>query len=212
MSFDISVLNQNLESASTTSVFASLSDYPVRELLLAQVVRAELSNLRAGNAHTKMRGEVRGGGKKPWKQKGTGRARHGSSRSPIWVGGGITFGPRNTTNWHQKINKSSRVAALKSVIKDKLLNNAVSELAQTVSYQKTKEFTTGLTTFAETKGIKATKIAIIYNTQDKNNFNGVANTGVQLFNVNNLKISEMVNSRYFIFTESARAYLETRVA
>ena len=212
MSFDISVLNQNLESASNASVFASLSDYPVRELLLAQVVRAELSNLRAGNAHTKMRGEVRGGGKKPWKQKGTGRARHGSSRSPIWVGGGVTFGPRNTTNWHQKINKSSRIAALKSVIKDKLLNNAVSELAPTAIYSKTKDFTAGLTSFSETKGIKTNKIAIIYNIQDKDNLNGVVNTDVQLFNVNNLKISEMVNSRYFILTESARSYLESRIA
>ncbi len=212
MSFDISVLNQNLESASNASVFASLSDYPVRELLLAQVVRAELSNLRAGNAHTKMRGEVRGGGKKPWKQKGTGRARHGSSRSPIWVGGGVTFGPRNTTNWHQKINKSSRIAALKSVIKDKLLNNAVAELSSTISYVKTKDFTAGLNTFSATKGIKTNKIAIIYNIQDKDNLNGVVNTDVQLFNVNNLKISEMVNSRYFILTESARSYLESRIA
>ena len=212
MSFDISVLNQNLESAGNASVFASLSDYPVKELLLAQVVRAELSNLRAGNAHTKMRGEVRGGGKKPWKQKGTGRARHGSSRSPIWVGGGVTFGPRNTTNWHQKINKSSRVAALKSVIKDKLLNNAISELASVVTYTKTKDFTAGLTNFAAAKGIKTNKIAIIYNIQDKENLNGVANTDVQLFNVNNLKISEMVNSRYFILTESARSYLESRTA
>ena len=212
MSFDISVLNQNLESASNASVFASLSDYPVRELLLAQVVRAELSNLRAGNAHTKMRGEVRGGGRKPWKQKGTGRARHGSSRSPIWVGGGVTFGPRNTTNWHQKINKSSRIAALKSVIKDKLLNNAVAELAPSIIYAKTKDFTAGLNTFSATKGIKTNKIAIIYNIQDKDNLNGVVNTDVQLFNVNNLKISEMVNSRYFILTESARSYLESRIA
>lgn len=97
--------------------FVTLDDYESRAVLLAQVVRCELMNMRSGNAHTKMRGEVRGGGKKPWKQKGTGRARHGSNRSPIWIGGGVTFGPRNTVNWHLKINKTSRIAALKSTLR-----------------------------------------------------------------------------------------------
>jgi large subunit ribosomal protein L4 len=77
------------------------------------------SNSRTPVAHTKTRGEVRGGGKKPWRQKGTGRARHGSSRSPIWVGGGITHGPRNDKNFARKLNKKARVKALYTILSKK---------------------------------------------------------------------------------------------
>jgi len=87
--------------------------------LVHQVVEGMRSNKRAGTADTKDRGEVRGGGKKPWKQKGTGRARHGSSRSPIWVGGGVTHGPLAEKNYKRKITKSMRAQALFSVLSRK---------------------------------------------------------------------------------------------
>ena len=80
-----------------------------------QVVVAYEANRRAGTAHTKTRAEVSGGGRKPWRQKGTGRARHGSIRSPLWVGGGVTFGPRSSRNYQQKINKSVKEQALKAI-------------------------------------------------------------------------------------------------
>jgi large subunit ribosomal protein L4 len=76
------------------------------------VITAQQANARKGTASTKGKGEVRGGGKKPWKQKGTGRARHGSIRSPLWRGGGITFGPRGNQNWTMKINKKVKRKAL----------------------------------------------------------------------------------------------------
>ena len=90
-----------------------------RSDLVHQVTTAMQANLRQNRAHTKDRSEVSGGGKKPWKQKGTGQARHGSTRSPIWRHGGITFGPRNVRNYSEKINKKMRIGALLSVLSRK---------------------------------------------------------------------------------------------
>lgn len=87
--------------------------------LVHQVVTSLESSRRAPFAHTKSRGEVSGGGKKPWRQKGTGRARHGSTRSPIWVGGGVAFGPTNKRNFEKKVNKKMKVKALYSVLSKK---------------------------------------------------------------------------------------------
>lgn len=84
------------------------------------VIRIVQMSRRANTAQVKGRGEVRGGGKKPWRQKGTGRARHGSTRSPIWVGGGVTHGPSTERNYERKINKNIKRLALRSVLSKKL--------------------------------------------------------------------------------------------
>ena len=92
---------------------------PWRADLVHQVVTAQQANLRQNRAHTKDRAEVAGGGKKPWKQKGTGQARHGSTRSPIWRHGGVTFGPRTERDYGEKINRKMRMNALLSVLSKK---------------------------------------------------------------------------------------------
>ncbi len=93
--------------------------------LVYDVVQVMRGNARAGTAHTKNRGEVRGGGKKPWKQKGTGRARHGSRRSPIWKGGGVAFGPRAEKDYSRKLNRNIRAKALAVVLSQKLRDGEV---------------------------------------------------------------------------------------
>jgi large subunit ribosomal protein L4 len=93
--------------------------------LVHQVMHAIMANARAGTADTKGRAEVRGGGKKPWKQKGTGRARHGSSRSPIWVGGGVTHGPLSEKSYKQKVNKKMASKALATALSAKFRDGQV---------------------------------------------------------------------------------------
>jgi len=93
--------------------------------LVHQALVAQLANRREPLAHTKGRGEVRGGGKKPWKQKGTGRARHGSIRSPIWKGGGVTFGPNKDRNFSKKINAKMNRLAIFSVLSRKVKDNSL---------------------------------------------------------------------------------------
>lgn len=108
--------------------------------LIHQVVVSMQSNQRQGSAHTKDRSEVRGGGKKPWRQKGTGRARHGSRRSPIWAGGGVTFGPRNEKNWDKKVNHKMRIKSLYVALSEKLRQGQIiglsgAEIAKTKDAQ-----------------------------------------------------------------------------
>jgi len=117
----------NLEGVSNSEV--ELNDkvfgVTVKPEVVHEVFVAISNNKRQPWAHTKDKSEVSGGGRKPWKQKGTGRARHGSNRSPIWVGGGVTFGPRNERTYKTKINKKTRRLALRMSLSDRLESNAM---------------------------------------------------------------------------------------
>ena len=109
------------------------------------MVVAQQKNTRQAIAHTKGRAEVRGGGKKPWRQKGTGRARHGSSRSPIWSGGGITFGPTSKRNFSVKVNKKVKQKALAMVLTDKAAEKKIILLeSYNLPEAKTKMLVTAL--------------------------------------------------------------------
>jgi large subunit ribosomal protein L4 len=117
--------NQDGSAAGTITLSKSIFGLPWNADLVHEVVRLMNSNSRTAIAHTKTRGEVRGGGKKPWQQKGTGRARHGSTRSPIWVGGGVAHGPRNDKNFDRKVNKKAKIQALFTILSRKFTDGEI---------------------------------------------------------------------------------------
>jgi large subunit ribosomal protein L4 len=117
-SIAIPVVSQTREKVGEVHVPAAVVAGPVREHLLHAAVQSQLASRRAGTAATKTKGFVSGGGKKPWRQKGTGRARAGSIRSPLWAGGGTIFGPR-PRDYTQRLPKSARRAALRSALADR---------------------------------------------------------------------------------------------
>jgi large subunit ribosomal protein L4 len=138
------VIDGTGSSTGTRDLPAEIFGVEVNEAIIHEVMVAELAAARRGTASTKTRAEVRGGGKKPWRQKGTGRARHGSIRSPQWVGGGRVGGPK-PRDYAVKVNKKVRAAALRSVLTDKVNNGALWVL-DGFSETKTKAAATALTT------------------------------------------------------------------
>jgi len=205
MSLQITILSD--KKSTKQSAFDFLTEYEVRTKLLAEVIRSEMLSLRSGNANTKTRAEVRGGGKKPWKQKGTGRARHGSIRSPLWVGGGVAFGPRSDRNWSKKINKTARIAALKSILKDRLVDEKVFQLDEKLDLNKTKSAVEIL----ERNGITERKTILSYTTSDKEMLKGFCNTQVTLINVANIKVFKLVHKESLVLTKSAKEALENKL-
>jgi large subunit ribosomal protein L4 len=121
----ISLYNQKGEVVGETLLPKEIFDVKMSQDLVHQVIVAQAANRRQVIADTKSRGEVRGGGKKPWRQKGTGRARHGSTRSPIWRHGGITFGPRTGVNYKKVVSSKMKRQALFMALSDKVKTNSL---------------------------------------------------------------------------------------
>lgn len=189
--------------------------------LVHDVVVAMQGNARANSAHTKNRGEVRGGGKKPWQQKGTGRARHGSSRSPIWSGGGVAHGPRNERDYSRKINKNVRAKALASVFSEKFSHDHVVFVdALSFAKPKTTEARSFLDAIAKIEGkkeigTKKTNAAlVILSDRDENAELSFRNFGnVRVMNVKDVNPVELLTYKYVVVAkpeESLKA-LEARV-
>lgn len=152
---EATLYNQAGKSAGTFALPKGIFDLPWNDDLVHEVVRLMNSNSRSPIAHAKTRGEVRGGGKKPWQQKGTGRARHGSSRSPIWVGGGTTHGPRNDKNFARKINKKARAKALYTILSRKYKDGEVLFLdAIKFDVPKARDAKTVITALSKIKGFE----------------------------------------------------------
>ncbi|MDP2909462.1 MAG: 50S ribosomal protein L4 [bacterium] len=169
---------------------------------LHQVVLSQMSNRRQGTAKTKDRSEVSGGGKKPWKQKGTGRARHGSNRSPLWVGGGVTFGPTNEKNYKRIVPKKMRRKAILMVLSEKAKGNLILILDKLEAEKpKTKDFSAG---FNKIFSDKKAKRAIVLPGMNKNvilSIRNIKNTGV--FQAKDLNALDLLNYKYVVMPKES---------
>lgn len=177
--------------------------------LVHQVFTALRANQRQSWAHTKDRSEVRGGGKKPWKQKGTGRARHGSIRSPIWSGGGITFGPRSERNYKQKINKKMNQQAVRVCLSDKVTHERFVVVEQFPGDEKTK---TLATLRAALPGNGKTTLLVVTEAEQgllKVSRN-IPRVGQQ--RAEDLNVLDLMNHQYVVASKAALQVLEQRLA
>ena len=189
--------------------------------LVHDVVVSMQGNARSNTAHTKNRGDVRGGGKKPWKQKGTGRARHGSTRSPIWSGGGIAHGPRTDRDYTRKINKNTRAKALASVLSQKFAHDEivfVDALAfATPKTADARKFLVSLSAIEGKKeiGVKKSNAAlVILSGRDEHAELSFRNFGnVHVVNVKDVNPVELLTYKYVVVAkpEESLKTLETRV-
>ena len=183
--------------------------------LVHQVVTSMESNSRTPVAHTKDRGDVSGGGKKPWKQKGTGRARHGSTRSPIWVGGGAAHGPRNEKDYSRKVNKKMKAKALYTVLSSKFKEGKIlfvdsfsfgkPQTKEAVSVLKNLSVVDGFSTLTTKRRNSAIVALSATNDNSKKSFSNISNILTE--EVRNINPVDLLNYKYIII-ENPEASLE----
>ena len=203
MSIPIKIYNQKAEIVGDLKLSDKIFAVEANEALVHQAMVAQMGNERQVLAHAKDRSEVRGGGKKPWKQKGTGRARVGSSRSPIWKGGGVTFGPRSERNFKKDINKKMRRKAICMVLSDKTNESKMLVLDKI----EIKEFKTKKTDLMleklekkinkDNKDGKIKRSTLIINDKKdekaKYSFRNIS--GIKLINLDNINILDLLKYR-----------------
>lgn len=189
-------------------------EVPFNADLIHQVATSMASSARSNTAHAKDRSEVRGGGKKPWRQKGTGRARHGSTRSPIWVGGGTTHGPRNDRNYDRKVNKKVKAKALATILSQKARDNEII-LIDSLSLDeiKTKEAVSIIDSLAKNDSLKEIKSkknnAAIISLSERNentekSFRNIDNLRMDL--TQNLNISDLLKYKYVVLVNPKESF------
>ncbi|NCD00933.1 50S ribosomal protein L4 [bacterium] len=215
MSTNLKIYNKEAKGVGEISVSEKIFSVETNPDLLHQAVVAQRANQRQVLAHTKTKGEVRGGGKKPWKQKGTGRARAGSSRSPIWIGGGITFGPRKDRNFSQKINLKMKRRAILMALSDKARNESLAVLDKwEVKEFKTKEIDVVLGNFEKgvfkTNDKRRSLLVITSSMDDKLKYSTRNLEGVEIINLDNINIVDLLKYRELLLTEEVVKNLETR--
>ncbi|RMD59473.1 50S ribosomal protein L4 [Candidatus Parcubacteria bacterium] len=184
---------------------------PINEALVYQAMIVQASNMRPVLAHTKDRSEVRGGGRKPWRQKGTGRARVGSIRSPIWIGGGVTFGPTKERNFKKKINKKMRQKAIFMVLSDRVANKQLAVVDELeIKEYSTKAMDKIISAFEEKvfnknskkKVNKAKRSLLIINLRGSDTTKASSRNlaGVKMINVDNINIIDLLKHQHILLT------------
>jgi large subunit ribosomal protein L4 len=204
MKFDL--YNQNGEVSGSVTLPKEIFEVEFNADLVHQVSVSLSANKRQISAHTKNRGEVRGGGKKPWRQKGTGRARAGSNRSPIWKGGGITHGPRNDRIFAVEIPKKMRRKALFMVLSEKAKSNTLLVLDKIeLEKGKTKEMAVSLSKLP----CKNTSTLIAMPDYDKKVFLAARNIKkIDIEDARNLNVLDLLNHKYLLITKGSIKTIE----
>ncbi|MGI6327524.1 MAG: 50S ribosomal protein L4 [Dethiobacteria bacterium] len=200
----VEVYNVQGEQVGELELSPGIFDAEVNEKLLFDVVQMLLAARRRGTANTKTRGEVRGGGRKPWRQKGTGRARHGSIRSPIWTGGGITFGP-SPRKYRYLLPKKMRRAALRSALTSRLANKGITVLNELkLTAPKTKEIVQILNNL----GLGGS-VLLVTGEADSNIYKSARNIpGVDTAVAGMLNVLDILNHDALLLTKDAVARIE----
>jgi len=181
---------------------------PVNVPVMHQVVTAQLAAARSATSKVKSRGEVRGGGKKPWRQKGTGRARQGSTRAPQWTGGGVVHGPSGEQNYTKRVNKKMKQVALRSALSDRAASGdvvVVSDLRFEVP--RTKD----AIAFLDALGLADKKVLLVLATRDENiakSFRNL-NARVHLLTVDQMNTYDVLCSDVVVFQQEALEYVGT---
>lgn len=195
----LNILNVNGQNVGEIELAEAIFGVEVNEHVLYEVVKNQLANKRQGTQSAKTRAEVRGGGRKPWKQKGTGRARQGSIRAVQWVGGGVAFAPK-PRDYSYTLPKKVRRLAIKSALSSKVQNNEVIVLdALNMEAPKTKEFVQIL------KNINASKKALVVTAENNENVVKSARNieGVQAATVNTINVYDILKYDTFVITTDA---------
>ncbi len=214
MTVKVKVYNQNGDKTEEISLSKSVFGVKINNDLIHQVVVAQMGNKRQVLAHTKERAEVRGGGKKPWKQKGTGRARVGTNRSPIWRGGGVTFGPLKVNRFKKKINKKMNKNALLMVLSNKVFNNSLIILDKIDIEEYKTKVVNGIFTSLETKVFEQKKkekrsILLIIDKKDKLIKKSTNNlVGVDIINLDNINIIDLLKKKNIVMIKDSVKSIE----
>lgn len=210
-----SVYNEEHKAIKEISLPEEVFGVAWKPSLVKQALEAQLNNKRRPWAHARTRGEVRGGGRKPWRQKGTGRARHGSTRSPIWVGGGKAHGPRNDRDYSQKINKKMRRLAILSLLSRRVRNNEMKIYENfNLETPKTKTLDKQIRGMVEAKPrSKKLDVLLIPAAPQTGLARAASNLGkVKVTPATSLNIYDLVNYKHIILGEEAVGVIKERYA